>query len=862
MEGEKKVQELQNQEKDVLSQINEREEQIAKAKAEIQAAEAKNEAETNQLIADLKEIVKTSQEEIAKLKSTLTSVRSDLNTLQEQIEASKTKIDQQLGTSAETQTSAQSEEKIDQKPDSTPQVSSPNPQTAQTSTTSSTWTTTTTSTATNTTTNNATASDTPQPEAPQTPDTAKEPENKSQETTESKTTPENPEVKPETKTEEKPAEKAESPQQNTEIQQEQQINAIFESLTQLPLRNDGLYLSSAQIQQLFLLDALVKQASQQIKRDYTYDEMLANPDLIDEQIANNKEQTKANKQLHKQLKKLNKSEEKLAKSENRVNYQGQKLANTRNIRAILATWAYLDGTVHFPKEQRLAFELYKNREKLRTQACVPLNVNGETIPVYNQEAISSAGEVAWNLANCNQPKNVVEKLLVEHTKMNLQQARSATNTIATVGAIGAGFLALKWLLGDTDKETKERKFWLSWKKFAALIGIPLALNYGSQAATGKWLMDHLNALWKDGTFPRENKEKFEQTPPLEQIAIGQNTVQTALLGVPYSQLALIAKPNSWPVLNIDLGQLKNYYEQQIALARTAQNTQQVNTLGTQLTAVNALLGNQNGQNLLNSTIANMQINAADLANPQNAALTLDTLLNLKNQNTQALEAYLWQQNLTIAPEKKTLLEQKLLSATKPLTDSDFEAFAQEGLLIANDKFAQEFNKLNIDPLAKQKLNEAIRTFANSAEFANINITAIDAENLKLTSNQHEITLNAKTLKIPGLVNSGNQEIPLSSPEELIRLGLYINKIKEKFWNQTPDLAKRQASDWPFAQPQGRENLAAWQGIIFKKAGSTENVIDSSIPFFGEMNTFPTIEKQENRQFLINYLNTARKNKNQ
>jgi hypothetical protein len=46
----------------------------------------------------------------------------------------------------------------------------------------------------------------------------------------------------------------------------------------------------------------------------------------------------------------------------------------------------------------------------------------------------------------------VEKLLVDHTKMSLDQARSTTKTIATVGILAGAFYGLKWLLGDKDKE--------------------------------------------------------------------------------------------------------------------------------------------------------------------------------------------------------------------------------------------------------------------------------------------------------------------------------------------------------------------------------------------------------------------------
>lgn len=114
------------------------------------------------------------------------------------------------------------------------------------------------------------------------------------------------------------------------------------------------------------------------------------------------------------------------------------------------------------------------------------------------------------------------------------------------------------------------------------------------------------------------------------------------------------------------------------------------------------------------------------------------------------------------------------------------------------------------------------------------------------------------MTIPGFIGSDGSEIQLQDHEELLHVALFINQTKAKFWNQMPDHTKKLDAQRPFSQPSGRENFKGRQGIIFKGALSTENFLGSSLPWISEMNQYPTIEKGDTRDHLINYLNKERK----
>ena len=572
------------------------------------------------------------------------------------------------------------------------------------------------------------------------------------------------------------------------------------------------------------------------------------------------DQIKKEKKASKDLKKIKDLQEKLAQVSNHNNYNLNVMNSLSGINSVLQNGTYLDSTFQIPREQKFALELIKKRDLLRSWAVVPLTIDGRTVEVYNGAFVGQALQTWLRIDNCNQPSNILEKFLTEKTQMNQEQARSATKTITTVGVLAGAFYGLKWLLGNTDKEGN-RSFGLSPKKFLGAAVVLLGGNMASQMATGRGALDLINEFWRTGNNPFTS-ETYEKAQPIEQISLDQTALQMALLGVPYAQLSQFTSPKSWPISSIDLTSLQRYYEAQMLIAKQNQLNDKIQQIGAQISAIKDIINNPNATQILNQNLANMNIQAQELANPENAGLTLDDLLYQNSTNRKVLETYMETNNLMIAPGKKEEIMKKIITTKNKLTDEVIQKLQQEGLLIAKMPENPEIQKLTISADAKQKLELAFRTFADRAEFRNIQLSAIDGEKIKLKSDSSEVIFDAKTLRIPWLVNSAGQEIQMQNHEELMHAALFINQTKDKLRKERPDLTKKWERDWPFAEPSGRANLKGREGIVFKGASSTKSVLDSSLPWIAEMNKYPTIENGDNRQFLINYLNTQWKKDHQ
>lgn len=126
--------------------------------------------------------------------------------------------------------------------------------------------------------------------------------------------------------------------------------------------------------------------------------------------------------------------------------------------------------------------------------------------------------------------------------MSLDQARSASKIVTTVGVVAGAFYGLKRLLGSTDKDTKERSFNLSPKKFLTAAAVIFGGKRATEAITGKNPLEIVNHLWKTGKFPSFEETQNQSTE--QKLALNQNTAQLALLGVPYATLAEITAPKS------------------------------------------------------------------------------------------------------------------------------------------------------------------------------------------------------------------------------------------------------------------------------------------------------------------------------
>lgn len=645
------------------------------------------------------------------------------------------------------------------------------------------------------------------------------------------------------------------------LAQVQQILGNLESkFISLQAESNSITLTAAELASLDQASNLLQQSPVSLSTADQRALFINDEDALDDYIDDRKAKIKQERKKTKKLREAAELEEELAKVRNHNNYNLMKINSLAGINQLLQTGQYLDAKLQIPREQKFALELIKKRDLLRSWAVVPLTIDGRTVEVYNGAFVGQALQTWLRIDNCNQPVNIVEKLLVDHTKMSLDQARSATKTITTIGVLAGAFYGLKWLLGNTDKEGN-RSFGLSPKKFLGAAVVLLGGNMASQMATGRGALDLINEFWRTGNNPFTS-ETYEKAQPIEQISLDQTALQMALLGVPYAQLSQFTSPKSWPISSIDLASLQRYYEAQMLIAKQNQLNDKIQQIGAQISAIKDIINNPNATQLLNQNLANMNIQAQELANPENAGLTLDDLLYQNSNNRKILETYMETNNLMIAPGKKQELMSKIIAKWTVLTDPIMVSLKDDGLLIPNIPENAEIAKLNLTPDQKQALEEAFRNLSKKSEFKNIQLSALNDQEIKLKSDSGEIVLNAKTLTIPGLVNSAGQELQMQNHEELLHIGLFINQTKAKFWNEIPDRTKKQDKDGrPFAQPHGRNNFTAWQGIIFKGALSTKEVLTSTIPSWDEMNKYPTIEKGDGRDFLINYLNTQWKKDN-
>ena len=843
----KKVDDLKKQKGELLSDIDQRQKSLEETSNKIKELETKNQEETKQLIDELKaqiqankEQLKANEEEIARLNKVIRETSAKLASFSEEVKAQATPW---FNPESETQPQPQPQSETQPQPQSEVQ-SQPQTETQQP-----------TQTETQQPTQTEVQSQ-PQTEVQPQPQTEvqPQPQTETQQPTQTEA-----QSQPQTETQQPTQTEAQSQLSEAQkLAQVQQILGSFEAkFRNLQAESNSIAISAAELSSLDQLSGLLQQAP---VLPWSAEEralLINSPESRKDYIDDLKAQIKAEKKAAKDLKKIAKLQEELARVSNHNNYNLLKANSLASINSLLQNWTYLDAKLQLPREQKFALELYKNREKLRFQPKVALTIDGSTVEVYNWSMIWQAVDFWTKIDNCNQPVNIVEKLLVENTKMSLDQARSTTKAITTVGVLAGAFYGLKWLLGDKDKEWN-RSFGLSPKKLITTAAVLFGGNALSQATTGKWALDLVNEFRKTGNNPFTSGT-YEKAKPIEQITLDQTASQMALLGVPYAQLAQFTAPKSWPVSSIDLVALQRYYEAQITQARAANLQEQVNQLWAQLSAIKDIINNPNATQQINQTLTSMNLQAQDLANPDNAAMTLDELLYQNSNNRKILEKYMETNNLIIAPGKKEELMSKIISKGTVLTDPIMVSLKDDGLLIPNIPENAEIAKLDLTPNKKQALEEAFRNLSKKSEFKNIQLSALSDQEIMLKSDSGEIVLNAKTLTIPGLVNSAGQELQMQNHEELLHIGLFINQTKAKFWNQMPDHTKKQDKDGrPFAQPHGRNNFTAWQGIIFKGALSTEEVLTSTIPSWDDMNDYPTIEKGDGRDHLINYLNKERK----
>lgn len=154
------------------------------------------------------------------------------------------------------------------------------------------------------------------------------------------------------------------------------------------------------------------------------DLLIMSPEARKAKIKQLKDKIKAEKKAHKDFQKIADLEAKLAEKQNHNNYQYTKAKELQAINKLLSTGEYVDTPIGFLEEQKLIVDLYKNRKNLAQQGMIQLNIDGQTINVYNEARIRDSKTAYHQLVNYNQPLNVLEKFITENSKMSLSQARS------------------------------------------------------------------------------------------------------------------------------------------------------------------------------------------------------------------------------------------------------------------------------------------------------------------------------------------------------------------------------------------------------------------------------------------------------
>ncbi|RKW21436.1 hypothetical protein D8B45_06030 [Candidatus Gracilibacteria bacterium] len=230
--------------------------------------------------------------------------------------------------------------------------------------------------------------------------------------------------------------------------------------------------------------------------------------------------------------------------------------------------------------------------------------------------------------------------------------------------------------------------------------------------------------------------------------------------------------------------------------------------------------------------------------------------------------------IKILLEKYPALEQdeskqnELMNRLK--TDKDFLSGNIESILASGffklkeeyqTKFGPQIDGLPISFEEKLALRQELHRIENTV---NVNIQGFELEThgeeivLKAGGNR-EVKLNIKNKTLDGLVNTVGSEIPFETAEEALRVGFLILTLKGKIISQElhSDKLKKEDFGWPFDLSDGISQI--WNGIgsiVFKEAGGTQRVVMGDlIPFWSTMDRkYPTIEKGDNRKFLIAHLN--------
>ena len=574
--------------------------------------------------------------------------------------------------------------------------------------------------------------------------------------------------------------------------------------------------------------------------------------------------TKEAKKDKKQLKKLAEARARNLNEKNQVNYEAGRVAFMEMLNSsFFERGGYTDEHLAFaPKNTNLIIELCKNADKLRNPWVFNIiTPNHQEILVQTEQFSSWFQGWVERLATCSNKKTPwIVDWITNNTKMNKNQASSAVGILWVAASVAAIVGIGRWLFTKKDKEGN-RSFDFSLGRIWTLAAGLFWITVGSQALTGKWPMDLLNTLLTTGKTPR-NEETYKSLDPEEQLWVKQSGLQFALLWVPYSELAQYSSPKTWTVETIDLQALRSFHQNRLLLAQQANDTQQVTTINGQISTIDELLRSQTGRDMINTGLLNLNLNAADLHNPNNANLTLDARLEMAAKNRQEWERFKAQNKLRIASGKEVEFEKRMNA--KELSESDFRAMQTEGILLVETKESKALDALNLSLVEKQEILNAYDEFRWSAENAGLTLEAQSDGKIRLGSHGKELLFDPKMKTIPWLKDASGRDIPFESLKEAMQTILFVNKLKADLWSEVPDYTKKAQENRPFALAEGVSQVWKWiESLVFNKHDWQKVVMSNLLPIISTMDRkFPTIEAGDNRKFFIHYLNTLWKNEHQ
>lgn len=187
----------------------------------------------------------------------------------------------------------------------------------------------------------------------------------------------------------------------------------------------------------------------------------------------------------------------------------------------------------------------------------------------------------------------------------------------------------------------------------------------------------------------------------------------------------------------------------------------------------SIINDQENEKRFQQEIEKMQLTAEDLANPSSAQNTLNEKLYQNSEAFKQLENYCKEHQLTINEEKRGELETRIFTNN----ESDFKKMQEEELLLPNDETFQNLQQLELTDSEKLALYSTYKSMTGKANIENLSLEVNDSENVTLKAYDQEIKLNMKQKQLDGFVDATGKEISIGSAEELLHIGLLMNRLR-------------------------------------------------------------------------------------